>query len=151
QTTKFAVRLKSIGGLPEKWNGFVFEKNNPSTKIIKFNNIDENIASFYLRAETSKTYQLQVNDENGNQQIIDLPIAKKDGISFKIINEGNEIGYQLKSIGITQQLLGYKVIGTINNTIVYSVKFTKNIQTISQKIPHTSFSENSGILQLYVF
>ena len=151
QTTKFAVRLKSIGDLPEKWNGFVFEKNNPSTKIIKFNNLDENIAAFYLRAEPNKTYQLQVNDEKGNQQIIDLPIAKKDGISFKVINEGNEIGYQLKSIGITQQLLGYKVIGTINNTIVYSVKFTKNIQTISQKIPHTSFSENSGILQLYVF
>ncbi|MDM1297443.1 hypothetical protein HXZ94_02820 [Empedobacter falsenii] len=151
QTTKFAVRLKSVGDLPKKWNGFVFEKNNPSTKIIEFNNLDENIALFNLRAESNKSYQLQINDENGNQQNIDLPIAKKNGVSFIVIDEGNEISYQLKSTGMPQQLIDYKVVGIVNNTVVYTAKLKKDVQNISQKILKTRLSEDNGVLQLYVF
>ena len=151
QTTKFAVRLKSAGDLPKKWNGFIFEKNHPTNKILLFNNLDENIASFYFKAEPNKLYQIQINDKNGNQQIVDLPITRKSGITLKVINEDNNIGYQLRSVGIPQQLKNYKVIGTLNNSVVYTAKFTKEIQTISQKIKYDSLSDENGILQLSVF
>ncbi|MGV0920949.1 hypothetical protein ACTS94_11370 [Empedobacter falsenii] len=149
QTTKFAVRLKSIGGLPEKWNGFVFEKNNPSTKIIKFNNIDENIASFYLRAEPSKTYQLQVNDENGNQQIIDLPIAKKDGIKLEVILSSDSIRYTIK--GVNKTLKNYNVVGTINNDLAYKATIVNNKQIFSSKLPLSINNNQNAILNLNVF
>ena len=112
QTTKFAVRLKSDGNLPKKWNGFVFEKNNPANKISTFDNLDENVATFALRAEEGKSYQVQLNDEKGNQQIIDLPEAKKDGILLKVVRNSKDIVIQLKSINQENPLLNYKIIGT---------------------------------------
>ena len=151
QTTKFAVRLNSIGDLPKKWNGYVFEKNNPTIKVVEFNNLDENVASFHLRPEPNKTYLVQVNDENGQQEIINLKAPNKSGVILKVINTNDSIGYQLKSIEIPQQLMDYKVITTINNIVVHTAKITKKIQTISQKIPQSSFSNESGILQLNVF
>ena len=148
QTTKFAVRLKSIGGLPKKWNGFVFEKNNPSTKIVQFNNLDENIAAFYLRAEPSKTYQLQVNDEKGNQQIVDLPIAKKEGITLKITTLEEGIEYNLQSVGKT--LNNYRILANINNKIVYDEKIESNIKNKITLITIPNHSPD-GIIQFTIF
>ena len=76
QTLKFAVRLTSFGDLPKKWDGFVFEKNNPNERIASFTNLDENVATFSLRGELGKIYQVQVKDEKGQQQTIDLPAVK---------------------------------------------------------------------------
>ncbi|MDM1297444.1 hypothetical protein HXZ94_02825 [Empedobacter falsenii] len=148
QTTRFAVRLKSIGDLPEKWNGFVFEKNNPSIKIIKFNNLDENIAAFYLRAEPSKTYQLQVNDENGNQQIIDLPIANRKGLRLKITTLEEGIEYNLQSVG--KALNNYRILANINNKIVYNEKIESNL---NNKITLITIPDDytNGIIQFTVF
>ncbi|WP_334124343.1 hypothetical protein [Empedobacter brevis] len=150
QTTKFTVRLRTIGELPKKWSGVIFEKNNPVNKILTFNSLDENVASFYLKAQPNKSYQLQLNDETGYQQIVDLPFAKKEGVLFKVIHN-REIAYQLKSINRQKKLLHYKIVGTVNNKVVYKATIKKDIEVISQTIPAESLQKNKGILNLSVF
>ncbi|MGV0753367.1 hypothetical protein [Empedobacter brevis] len=150
QTTKFTVRLRTIGELPKKWSGVIFEKNNPVNKILTFNSLDENVASFYLKAQPNKSYQLQLNDETGYQQIVDLPFAKKEGVLFKVIHHG-EIAYQLKSINRQKKLLHYKIVGTVNHKVVYKATIKKDIEVISQTIPAESLQKNKGILNLSVF
>ncbi|WP_312922989.1 hypothetical protein [Empedobacter brevis] len=150
QTTKFTVRLRTIGELPKKWSGVIFEKNNPVNKILTFNSLDENVASFYLKAQPNKSYQLQLNDETGYQQIVDLPFAKKEGVLFKVIHHG-EIAYQLKSINRQKKLLHYKIVGTVNHKVVYKATIKKDIEVISQTISAESLQKNKGILNLSVF
>ncbi len=150
QTTKFTVRLRTIGELPKKWSGVIFEKNNPVNKILTFNSLDENVASFHLKAQPNKSYQLQLNDEDGYQQIVDLPFAKKEGVLFKVIHNG-EIAYQLKSINRQKKLLHYKIIGTVNNKVIYKATIKKDIEVISQVIPAESLQKNKGILNLSLF
>lgn len=149
QTTKFAVRLKSIGDLPKKWKGFVFEKDNPSTKIVEFNNLDENIATFFLRAEPNKIYQIQINDENGNEQIIDIPLAKKDGVKLAIQQNSDFIRYSLTAIN--KNLNNYVIVGTINNKLVYKATIIDNRQTFSSKLPLSINDNQNGILNLHIF
>ena len=151
QTTKFAVRLKSDGDLPKKWNGFVFEKNNPTNKITTFDNLDENVASFSLRAEEGKSYQVQLNDEKGNQQIFDLPEAKKDGILLKVARNSKDIVIQLKSINQENPLLNHKLIGTINNELVMSSQIVKSVETISINVPKEILDNDKGILNIAIF
>ena len=151
QTTKFAVRLKSDGNLPKKWNGFVFEKNNPANKISTFDNLDENVATFALRAEEGKSYQVQLNDEKGNQQIIDLPEAKKDGILLKVVRNSKDIVIQLKSINQENPLLNYKIIGTINNELVMSSQIVKSVESVSTYVPKEVLDNDKGILNIAIF
>ncbi len=151
QTTKFAVRLKSDGELPKKWNGFVFEKNNPTNKMTTFDNLDENVATFALRAEEGKSYQVQLNDEKGNQQIIDLPKAKKDGVLLKVVRNSKDIVIQLKSINQENPLLNHKIIGTINNELVMSSQIVKSVESISTYVPKEVLDNEKGILNIAIF
>ncbi|WP_413531579.1 hypothetical protein [Empedobacter brevis] len=151
QTTKFAIRLKFDGELPKKWNGFVFEKNNPSNKIATFENLDENVATFSLRAEEGKLYQVQLNDEKGNQQIIDLPEAKKAGVLLKVVRNSKDIAIQLKSINQENPLLNYKIIGTINNELVMSSQIVKSVESVSTYVPKEVLDNDKGVLNIAIF
>ncbi len=151
QTSKFAVRLTSFGDLPKKWDGFVFEKNNPNERIASFTNLDENVATFSLRGELGKIYQVQVTDEKGQQQIIDLPAVKSNGILFKIARNNTDIAVQLKSFNLEHQLLNYQIIGTINNQLVFSSKIVKVVASISSILPKEVLETHNGILNLTVF
>lgn len=151
QTTKFAVRLKSDGVLPKKWNGFVFEKDNPNNKIVTFDNLDENVGTFSLRAEEGKSYQVQVTDDKGNQQIIDLPEAKKEGVLLKVVRNTKDIMIQLKSINQENPLLNHKIIGTINNELVMSSQIVKSIETVSTLVPNEVLENDKGILNITIF
>ena len=151
QTTKFAIRLKSDGDLPKKWNGFVFEKNNPANKITTFDNLDENVATFSLRAEEGKTYQVQLNDDKGNQQIVDLPEAKKDGILLKVVRNSKDIVIQLKSINQENPLLNHKLIGTINNELVLSSQIVKSVESVSINVSKEILDNDKGVLNIAIF
>lgn len=151
QTTKFVIRLKSDGELPKKWNGFVFEKNNPTNKMTTFDNLDENVATFALRAEEGKSYQVQLNDEKGNHQIIDLPKAKKDGVLLKVVRNSKDIVIQLKSINQENPLLNHKIIGTINNELVMSSQIVKSVESISTYVPKEVLENEKGILNIAIF
>ena len=151
QTTKFAVRLQSDGELPKKWSGFVFEKNNPTAKITNFDNLDENVATFSLRAEEGKSYQVHIIDEKGIEQIIDLPEAKKEGILLKIARNDKDIMIQLKSINQENPLLNHKIIGTINNELVMSSQIVKSVETVSTLVPKEVIENDKGILNITIF
>lgn len=151
QTTKFAVRLKSDGKLPKKWRGIVFEKDNPTNQLSTFENLDENVATFSLRAEEGKLYQVQITDDKGIQQIIDLPEPKKEGILLKVVRNSKDIMIQLKSINQENPLLNHKIIGTINNELVMSSQIIKSIETASTLVPNEVLENDKGVLNITVF
>ena len=149
QITKFAVRLKSVSDLPKRWKGFIYEKNNPLDKLVEFENLDENVTSFYFRSQLNKVYQLQLNDESGNQQIIDLPVAKKEGVKLDASYDSNFIRYTIKGIGKT--LINYSIVGTINNELAYKATIINNRQVFSDKLPLSINNNQNGILNLSIF
>jgi len=149
QTTKFAVRLFSNGLKPPKWSGYVIDKNKPTTKLVEFENYDENVADFYFKAETNKNYELVVLDENSNKQLIEFPKPKKTGTKLEVILHENEVKYRLKSIGNSNSLKNYKIVGTINNQLVYKAEIKQNTEQLSNGIPLNK--DFNGILQLSIF
>lgn len=151
QTTKFAVRLKSDGDLPKNWEGFVFEKDNPSNQLVSFKNLDENVSSFHFRADSDKAYQLQIVDDKNNKQIIDLPKAEKSGLLFKVVKNNDDIALQLKGVNLPHQLLNYKIIGTINNQHVFDAKIVKEVASISNIIPKDILQAFNGVINFTVF
>jgi hypothetical protein len=150
QTTKIAVRLKSSATLPKKWNGFVIEKDHPENKVATFDNLDENVASFYLKAEADKNYQAVISDAKGNQQTIDLPQVQKSGVLLKITSNDKGAAYQLKSINLPKQLLNHKIIGTINNEIIFSSGIVKEISTYTNILTKDVIGKHNGILNISV-
>ena len=151
QTTKFAVRLNSYADLPKKWEGFIVEKNDPTNKLASFTNLDENVATFSLRGEVGKNYQAKISDEKGNQQTIDLPEVKQNGVLLKIAKNENDIAIQLKSIDLEHQLLNHKIIGTINNRLIFDSKIVKEIATVSTIIPKEILEKHNGVLNITIF
>lgn len=149
QTTRFAVRLKSDGLKPNKWSGYVIEKKNPTNKLTEFQNYDENIADFYFKAEIDKDYELIILDELGNKQIIPFPKPQKSGVKFEVILNNNEVKYRLKAINTSNSLKNYKIIGTINNNVVYKAKITNEVDLLSNGI--SLGKDFNGILQLSIF
>ncbi|MDM1548112.1 hypothetical protein HX096_09610 [Empedobacter falsenii] len=151
KTTKFAVRLESNASTPKEWSGYVIEKNNPSVKIVNFKGYDENVGSFYLKSEPNKLYQLIVQDNNKVKQIIDFPVAKKEGINLIVANTEKGISYKIDAIGNNISLNGYYIIGTINNNLAYGAKIENDTKKISSVIPYTINKGLNGVLRLTIF
>ncbi|WP_333663312.1 hypothetical protein [Chishuiella changwenlii] len=149
QTTKFAVRLFSNGLKPSKWSGYVIDKNKPTTKLVEFENYDENVADFYFKGESNKNYELVVSDESGNKQAIDFPKPQKNGVKLEVILHQNEVKYRLKAFDISNSLKNYKIVATLNNQLVYKAEIKQNTEQLSNGIPLNK--KLNGILQISIF
>jgi len=146
--TKFAVRLHSAGKAPHSWKGYVSDHEHPETPVVTFSNFDQNVASFLLTPQSGKKYQLTVEDEKGKKTSLELPTASPSGLHLQVESTEKSINYSLKSRNISGEGYPYKVLGTINNQLVYKA----GIQKISDKtyaIPTDQLV--NGILRLTVF
>ncbi|MBD3904791.1 hypothetical protein NAL32_10045 [Chryseobacterium sp. Ch-15] len=145
--TKFAVRLQSKGETPTNWNGFITEIQNPQTKLVAFKGLDQNTGSFSFTPIAGKKYQLTIEDDKGAKQIVTLPEVASSGLNLQVQSQSDAIKFVLKGKNINQNNK-YKIIGTINNQLVYKA----NVSNISEKtysIPTNQLV--NGILNLTVF
>lgn len=145
--TKFAVRLQSKGETPTNWSGFITETQNPQTKLVAFKGFDQNTGSFSFTPVGGKKYQLIVEDDKGIKQTVNLPEVASSGVNLQVQSQSDVIKFVLKSKNINQNTK-YKIIGTINNQLVYKA----NISNISDRVYSIPTSQLvNGILNLTVF
>ncbi|MGO4708742.1 hypothetical protein AB4Y90_06405 [Chryseobacterium sp. 2TAF14] len=145
--TKFAVRLQSKGETPANWNGFVTEIQDSRNKIVSFKGFDQNTGCFNFTPLAGKKYQLTVEDGKGNKQTVNLPEAASSGINLQVQSQSDAVKFVLKAKNISQNNK-YKIIGTINNQLVYKA----NVSNISDKVYSIPTNQLvNGILNLTVF
>ncbi|RMZ58412.1 hypothetical protein D1632_12380 [Chryseobacterium nematophagum] len=144
--TKFAVRIKSKGSYPTNWGGYIIDTEKPNNKLVTFKGLDENTGLFKFTSQSGKKYQLIVEDDKGKKQNIDLPSSSSSGIHLEVVSKAEAITFTLKSKNI-QEAQSYKILGTINNQLVYKARISSSDQNYS--IPTEKLV--NGILQLTVF
>ncbi len=147
--TKIAVRLSSTGKLPDSWSGYVVDAAKPGEKITSFNGLDRNVGIFSFTPVENKKYQVIVQDKKGRKQILTLPQAARSGVGLKVNNTDEAIDYTLYFRNVPEEVKGYKVIGTINNVLVYKANINKISSEVSSSIPTDKLI--NGILHLTVF
>ncbi|KQT22515.1 hypothetical protein ASG22_14735 [Chryseobacterium sp. Leaf405] len=149
--TKFAVRLSSNISLPETWNGKIIDVQNPNAPITTFTSFDKNVASFKITPTLGKKYQAIIQDNAGKKQTIDLPEVADSGLNLKVISSDEGIKYSLKGVNLKQQLQNYKIVGTINNHLVYKANINQLTNEASSLIPTKISNGANGIFQLAIF
>ncbi|MFC6267407.1 hypothetical protein [Frigoriflavimonas asaccharolytica] len=146
--TKVSVRMKSKGILPSTWSGFVVEENNLNLKLAEFKSLDENVATFNITPEIGKKYKLIVQDINGNKKDFDFPITFGSGIQLKVKSETGTITLTPQFHKLEKPSAYYKIVGQINNRLVYIAKLSTLSSGSTYKIPTESLV--NGILQLVI-
>ncbi|MBX3252589.1 MAG: hypothetical protein KF862_00505 [Chitinophagaceae bacterium] len=146
---KVAVRLSSPGVLPAEWSGYVVDAAKPSEKITSFNSLDRNVGLFIITPEKGKQYQVMLQDKKGKKQTVSLPAVAASGVNLQVNSTPESIFYAIKFINIPSGSKGYKIIGTINNTLVYKAAINKTAPEISSSIPTDKLI--NGILRITVF
>ncbi|MDR6405708.1 MULTISPECIES: hypothetical protein [Chryseobacterium] len=147
--TKFAVRLHSKGTTPSDWNGYIIDSTKPDIHLADFKGFDQNVGLFSITPENGKKYQLTISDKNGNKQNIDLPEVTATGINLQVTSNKDAIKYTLKTNNSSANSQYFKILGTINNQLVYKAKINKISNETSYSIPTNKLI--NGILQLTVF
>ncbi|MGN6493907.1 MAG: TonB-dependent receptor plug domain-containing protein [Agriterribacter sp.] len=146
---KVAIRLSSPGTLPADWSGFVVDAAKPAEKIATFNSLDRNVGLFTITPQKGKQYQVIVQDKKGKKQTVKLPEVATSGVNLQVNSTPEAVIYSLKFINLPSGSKGYKIIGTINNTLVYKASINKAAPEISSSIPTEKLI--NGILQITIF
>ncbi|MCY0976457.1 hypothetical protein PGH12_04760 [Chryseobacterium wangxinyae] len=147
--TKFAVRLRSPGSTSTNWNGYVTDSDNPDLHIVKFTGFDKNVGLFNLKPQAGKNYQLTVQDDSGKKIQLDLPTVTSSGLNIQVESNEKSVKYTLRSKNMPAENHPYKILGTINNTLVYKAIISKLSDAQSASIPTDKLI--NGILRLTVF
>lgn len=147
--TKFAVRLKSEGVLPLNWSGFVSDTARPEEAIVTFKSLDQNVGSFILKPEINRQYQLTIVDNAGAKKTFNLPTSITYGLTLQVESNDQSVKYTLKSKNIPKGSQPYKILGTINNTLVYKAIINQVSEEQSASISTDKLI--NGILRLSVF
>jgi hypothetical protein len=145
--TKFAVRLRSKGFTPSKWNGYIVDTEKPDTKIVSFNGFDENVGVFELTPQNGKRYKMIVSDTSGAERKVDLPEVGVSGIHLQVKSNLQAVTITLNGKNLSASK-GYKIIGTMNDQMVYKA-VTAKISGQALSIPADRLV--NGILQISVF
>lgn len=145
--TKFAVRLHSKGVTPSDWSGSVIEKGKPDVAVAQFKGFDQNVGSFSITPIAGKQYQLNVEDKTGKKLTIDLPPVATSGFNLHVESTDTAVKYSISSKNIAEDQ-SYKIIGTINNQMVYRAEI-KKMSGKTFSIPADKLI--NGILQFTIF
>lgn len=100
-----------------------------------------------LPPQVSKKYQLTIEDDKGVKQAVNLPEVLSSGINLQVESLNSAIKFTFKGKNINANSK-YKVLGTINNQLVYKA----NIPKISDQVYSIPTNQLvNGILNLTVF
>lgn len=148
-STKVAVRLQSNEVSTSDWEGYVTDTENPNAKISTVKGFDQNVGMFNITPTSGKKYQLVIQDKAGRKQSINLPEVAPSGINLQVTSNVDAIKYTLKAKNLSNESQYYKILGTINNQLVYKAQIGTISDETQYSIPNNQLI--SGILQLTVF
>lgn len=143
-----AVRLYSTGILPASWNGYLVASDDTAKNILSFASLDPNVATFSFVPEMGKQYICIIEDDNGNKLKASLPIVLSEGVNMQTNFQNNILEYMLDFSNIPSNET-YRLVGTINNDIVYKANFKNKDSFIVHSFPTSEMPR--GILRLTLF
>lgn len=142
-----AVRLHAEGRLPTQFRGWLKEKD-ASEKLLNFQSLNPQVAAFSFTPLAGKMYELHIEDDEGNEQKIILqPVLK--GVVLKAAQIKNRVEVNMVFEGIPGGGRGYKLLGQMDGTLVYSAVIGKTDPQIKTSIQAGTLL--NGILHLTVF
>lgn len=148
---RISVRMLSNGNPPAKWTGYITKSSQPQSRIVSFNSLDANVATFTFTPKGNATYRLHVQDNSGISREIPLPESAPSGVQLKVRNQQDGTQYTLSAVNLPNGLMNYKVIGTIGNRLAYRANIKKESPEVKVTIPSKINEGQAGILQLSVF
>ena len=142
-----AVRLHAEGRLPTQFRGWLKEKD-ASEKLLNFQSLNPQVAAFSFTPLAGKMYELHIEDDEGNEQKIILqPVLK--GVVLKAAQIKNRVEVNMVFEGIPGGGRGYKLLGQMDGTLVYSAVIGKSDPLIRTSIQAGTLL--NGIMHLTVF
>jgi hypothetical protein len=146
--SKLSVRLFSSSPLPQKWSGYITEADN-SEKIAEFTSLDQNAGIVQFLPFAGHQYQLKVEDRTGRQQVISLPAVVSSGTHLETYNFYDSIQYIIRFKNVPGFGKGYRLVGTMNDQLVYEAMIRTSGPSVSRFIPTANLY--NGVLRLSLF
>ena len=147
-TSKFAVRLQSLGALPH-CTGYLFDNASPSNKIADITFYNEEIGSLSFTPAYGRTYSIKITDDKQRTKIVALPVIMQQGVALSVNRSAGNINYSITSKGITEGLKGYKIIAENQGELIYSAIIKNSNNAISSAISLDSLTK--GIVHITLF
>jgi len=145
---QISVRLTALGSLPEKYSGYVTEKNQPEKKLMHFNSYNSQVSSFFFTPEKGKEYLIHLSDNAGNSSTLELNPTHV-GVLLKAEQIGDQLNISMIFQGIQNGGLNHKLMVQMQNQIIYSAVIRKNQSTVKTSLPINKLM--SGIMHLTLF
>jgi hypothetical protein len=145
---RVVVRLLSTGALPQHWQGYLIDSLQPQEKIVSFQSLNQNIASFNFVPKAGTTYQVIVQGNDGTTKQVSLPVVATAGVNLMIKQTDTALQYAVRFRNVPADAT-YKLVGTVDNNIVYKAGIKNN----NSAFVH-SFSTKDmlkGVLRLTLF
>ena len=122
-----AIRLSSVGTLPLHWHGYLLDLSEPLNKILSFKSLDKNVAFFNFVPKAAKQYSVMIEDDSMHSKRINLPQILTAGVDMSVKQQDSTLEYRIDFSNLPENET-YKIVGTIDNEIVYKATI-KNIDS----------------------
>lgn len=146
--TNISVRLHSDGDLPQNWRGYLIDSLNQGEKILSFQTLDPNVAQFSFIPNVGKEYKVIIEDDKGHAATVALPKILSTGVNLSVNQKDSLLEYHVDFLNI-HSLETYKLVGTIDNNIVYKAKIKNEGSTVVHSFATTQMPK--GVLRLTLF
>ncbi len=149
--TQIAFKALKPDGLGIDLTGTVTD--NDGNQMTTFTSSHLGMGSFYLNADGSKTYKVNIKFKDGSSKTFDLPKATEAGITLQVNNTSlDDINLKLvASDAYFAQNKGkaHYLVAQSGNIIYYAAQTALQNQVTATKIPKNKFP--SGIVQVTLF
>ena len=145
---RVAVRISSEGTMPASWSGKLVERETGDslTTVTVFNN---EIGEVRFVPQINKTYVIQLKDAAGKATEIPLARPKPKGIAFNSAISSNKLYYTIVFNGVPSKGVGYKLLGSIQDQVVFLANVQKSDGQVNGSIAIDSFPP--GVLRISLF
>src|SRR4030095_15848881 len=145
---RVSVRLFSPSLLPQNWSGYVTEIGSKQ-KLSEFTSMDQNVGVTEFLPVAGHQYQIIIEDKKGQQQTVNLSPVTSTGVHLELYNFNDSIQYIIRFKNIPGSGKGYKLVGTMNDQLVYEAMIRRSDSILIRFIPVTGLY--NGILRVTLF
>jgi hypothetical protein len=131
--TKLSVRLFTTGMLPQTWKAELLEKGT-SNSIAEVQVLNSEIGSVRFTPAEGKQYAVRIVDNNAKEQTVDVPVAATRGTALNIQVGEDRIRYVIAMKNIPGNGIGYKLVGTVHDQLVFLATVKKSDGTAGGSI-----------------
>lgn len=145
---RVAVRILSEGTMPKSWSGHLLNKETGDTisAVTVYNN---EIGEVRFLPQANKLYVIHLHDAEGKKTEIPLAQSKANGVAFNSAISSGKLNYAIVFNGVPSKGVGYNLMGTIHDQVVFSANIQKSAGQINGSVAIDTFPP--GVLRLSLF